>query len=267
MPETLLKIEDLSLGYPSKTIFHSLEWEVQKGEFWSILGPNGSGKTTLLKALGGWLKPLTGSVVFKGRNINEISQKEIAKSIGIVLSEEGINGFTVFENVLMGRYPWLSQFNNAQQKDYKIVEEVLQDVNLWEKRNQKIGELSQGERQRVWIARALAQEPEILILDEPTAHLDIKNQSNIFNLLEQIRLEKGLTIIAILHNMELAAAFSSNLVLIKAGEMIAKGKKQDVLTVNNLSQLYGVPVKSILNESEERYFRVCYRELHENGGE
>lgn len=245
MTTPLLKVSDLSVVYHQTPILKSFELEVKPGEFWGILGPNGSGKTTLLKTIGGWIKPVQGSVEIQGQKLSLLSRKEIALRVAFMLSDELHGSYEVLETVLMGRYPHQDRWESYHPSDHDLVAETLSKVGLYEKRHRSLGQLSQGERQRVLLARALVQETPLLLLDEPTSHLDIKNQGEIFQLLEKLCLDKKIAIISILHSIDLSATFNSHMLMLKNGEILAKGSKQEVLTEKNLTALYEIPIQLI----------------------
>lgn len=260
MTTSLLSIENLSVSYKENQILHSINWEIQPGEFWGILGPNGSGKSTLLKTIGGWLTPEAGSVKINGKNINEMSRREVATRVSVMLSEETSGPFDVIETILMGRYPHLDQWKNLGKSDQEFAEELLNDVGLSHKKSYQLNQLSQGERQRIWLARALAQETPLLLLDEPTSHLDIKNQGSIFSLLEKLCSNKKLGIILVSHSIDLSLTFNSHLLLLKNGAPIAKGEKSLCLSEEILTSLYDIPMKILKIDDHHSTAYPIYRD-------
>lgn len=260
MPDVCLEANAISVKYGKRLILEDISFPVRKGEFWGILGPNGSGKTTFLKALGGWLKCSKGEVLLEGENLQNIKRKEIAKKIGMVAVEEANSFFTVEETVSMGRFAHLTRFGKSQSTDYEKVSEAMEKIGIYDKKDRNMMELSQGERQKVWVARALAQDVEILLLDEPTSHLDVKSQGEIFSLLEALCKENKLAVVAILHDINLAIAFSTHLLLMKGGKIITFGEKKSVLNVENLTSLYEVPFEISSNNKGDIWTKICYKE-------
>lgn len=260
MQEMDLQAEAISVKYGKRLILENISFQVRKGEFWGILGPNGSGKTTFLKALGGWLKCSTGDVLLSGENLKNIPRKMIAKKIGMVSVEEVNSSFSVEETVFMGRFSHLPRFGKIPKDDYDKVQEAMKKIGVYEKKDCSMMELSQGERQKVWVARALAQDVDILLLDEPTSHLDVKSQGEIFSLLESLCKEKKLAVVSILHDINLAIAFSTHLLLMKDGNIQVAGEKKEVLNVENLTDLYEVPFEINSTANGEMWTKICYKE-------
>ncbi|MCG4586285.1 ABC transporter ATP-binding protein, partial [Anaerosalibacter bizertensis] len=195
-----LEVENLNFAYRKQLVLKDISFFIEKGQFISIIGPNGSGKSTLLKNLSNLYNPESGFIKVYGKDIKKYRTKELAKNISLVPQDTTISyDFTVFDIVMMGRFPYLDRFKKENEKDFKIVAEALKKTNTFHLRNRNINEISGGERQRVIIARALAQESEIIFLDEPTSHLDINHQIDLLNLLKQLNEEKGTTIILVIH--------------------------------------------------------------------
>lgn len=256
----MLQADSITVKYGSRIVLEDMSFSVQKGEFWSILGPNGSGKTTFLKALGGWLDCYKGRVLLSENNIAKIPRREVAKKVGMVSVEEANNVFTVEETVFMGRFAYLQGLSKIQSEDYDRVCDAMLKIGIYDKKDRKMNQLSQGERQKVWVARALAQEVDILLLDEPTSHLDVKSQGEIFSLLEVLCEEKNLAVVAILHDINLALAFSTHLLLMKDGKIRHLGDKKSVLSIESLVDLYEVPFEICSNENGEIWTKICYKE-------
>jgi ABC-type cobalamin/Fe3+-siderophores transport systems, ATPase components len=255
MTVPILSVKNLSVHYQAQQILHSLSFNIQPGEFWGILGPNGSGKTTLLKTIGGWNPPSEGEIKINDKNISEMSRKELALQIALMLAEESFGSFEVTETILMGRYPHQERWESHTKSDLELADFILQEVGLWEKRHRSLHHLSQGERQKVWLARALIQETPLLLLDEPTSHLDIKNQGNIFHFLESFCQNKKLAIISILHGIDLSATFNSHILMLKSGHIIAQGKKEEVFTEENLAALYDLPIQ--INKTQDNQYSIA----------
>lgn len=237
----LLHVEGVQCGYNGKPVINDVSFEVKYGEFVGIVGPNGSGKTTLLRAVSGLLKLREGKVRIRGQNIGEFSRREIAKKIAFIPQlMEPIAGFSVEDMVLLGRTPYLDRFAFEDEEDYKVVRWAMDELQVKGLEKRDVTSLSGGEFQRVAIARALAQEPKILLLDEPTTHLDLRFQLRILRLLRRLRERRCM--VATFHDLNLAARFCQKLVLIKNGELVAAGKPEEVLTADNIRSAYRIKV-------------------------
>ena len=213
-----------------------------------IIGPNGSGKTTLLKIMSRGLKQTSGEILFKGENIFKLKSRFVASNIAMVPQEEtAIFAFTVFEIVVMGRSPYIKRFSWETKTDIEIAEKSMKLADVFDLKDRFIDELSSGEKQRVIIARGLAQKPKVLLLDEPTSHLDINHQIDIFNLLKKLNEKENITIVVVSHDVNLASKYCKRLVLLKNGKVFKHGKANDVVTKNNIKGVYGINVKLIKN--------------------
>jgi len=236
-----LEVRNLDVYYKSRRILKQINFSANKGEFIGLIGANGSGKTTLLKAVVRILKPEDGCILFDGKNIIRMSTKEIAKNIAVVPQSISINfDFTVEEIVLMGRTPYINSHEKID--DIKIAAQSMKHTNTYHLKDRLITEISGGELQRVVIARALAQEPRILLLDEPTSHLDLKYQIEILELLKSFS-RKGLIIIAVIHDLNMAAYYCDKILLLKTGAISSIGSPQQVLTANNIGHAFGIEVQ------------------------
>ena len=236
-----LSINNVSFDYDSK-VLDDVTFTVESGSFLGVIGPNGSGKTTLLKIISKILKPSAGAVFIGGGDVNSLSNKEVARKVGVVSQESGEYPFTVFDVVLMGRTPHLSRFQREAENDFKIAENAMQVTGIWKFKDKLITRLSGGEKQKVVIARALAQEPEVLLLDEPTSHLDISHQIAILELVRELCIKRGITVVSVFHDLNMAAKYCDSLVLLDKGKIICAGTPEAVLTPDNISKLFGVAV-------------------------
>ena len=235
----MLKVKNLSCGYETKSILKKINFEVKKGELVGIIGPNGSGKTTLLKALTRVLKLEEGEIILEGKGINRMSFKELAGKIAVVSQSHGGGLMTVEEFVLLGRIPYYKRFQFLEtEKDRKIAEKYMHLTDTFKLKNQLITQISQGEKQLAFIARALTQEAGLLLLDEPTAHLDITHQVAILDLIRKLTRELGLTVIMVLHNLNLASEYSDRLIMINQGRIRKEGTPQEVLTYSLIEEVY-----------------------------
>jgi iron complex transport system ATP-binding protein len=239
-----LEVRNLDFYYNGVQILNQININADNGDFIGIIGANGSGKTTLLKVISRVLKPKVGCVFVNGKNINEMKSREIAKNIGVVPQNISINfDFSVEDIVLMGRTPYVK--NQETIEDIAIAREAMRQTNTYHLKDRIITEISGGELQRVIIARALAQKPGIILLDEPTSHLDLKYQIEILELLKG--LSKKLIVIAVIHDLNLAAHYCDKIILLKKGEILSNGTPQEVLTHNNIKHAFDIPVEIITN--------------------
>ena len=235
----MIDVEDLSAGYGGKDIIGEITFAAQKGEFIGIIGPNGSGKTTLLKAISRVLNVSGGVVTLEGRAIADFGQKELARTVGVVPQETAMNfSYTVADIVMMGRFPHKDRFSKENNDDYRIVREAMEVTNVAHLAERPVTDISGGERQRVIIARALAQQPKVILLDEATAHLDINHQMEILSIVRN--LGKAVTKIGVFHDLNLAAEFCDRIVLMAGGRIRAIGKPAEVLTMDRLRDEYGI---------------------------
>jgi len=241
MRELEIEVSNISFWYrsPGEPALRDVSLSIDKGEFLGVIGPNGSGKTTFLRMLSGVLKPRRGRINICGRDTGSINRRELAKLLAMVPQETFITfPFTALEVVLMGRSPHLGRWAFESPEDLGIARECMKLTDTAKFENRLINELSGGEKQRVIIARALAQQPEILLLDEPTAFLDIGHQVEIYALLEKLNRERELTIVLVSQDLNLAAQHCRRLALFRDGEVMAVGKPEEVLTEETISEAY-----------------------------
>lgn len=247
-----IQIENLKFKYDEEDVLKYINLHVPKGSFVSILGPNGSGKTTLLKNICHLLKPYEGQIVISDQLVERFKSKDLAKEMAVV--HQGANSefdFNVEDVVLMGRFPYIKRFQSESKKDVEIATESMKKTATYHLKHKTIKGISGGERQRVMIARALTQEPQILLLDEPISHLDIKYQLEILKLCKSLNEQNELTIITTLHDINLATRFSDYIILMNHGEIVEIGKPFDVMTKNNIKKVYEVDVEIIKMEQFE----------------
>lgn len=251
---TLLSIRGLDAGYHAKKILANINLTVETGQFISIIAPNGTGKSTFLKTIAGILPPLQGELLLAGKSLTAYKRRDLAKKIAMVSSDISENEFTAWQMVMMGRFPHIPRFSSPSADDKAAVQAAMEDAGIWLERNSHYAKLSQGEQQKVIIARALAQQPELLLLDEPTAHLDICNQYGVLQLIKNLAVRKQMAIIAAIHDINLALQFSSHLVFLKNGAIVGSGPTNEVLSAEILADLYGMTF--VLNrDSETMYVR------------
>ena len=246
-----IKIENLDFAYNGSLVLNEIFDEIKKGEFAALVGPNGSGKSTLLRCLDKILLPKNGNIYLNEKNLKEIDRKILARSIAYVpQSEDEVFQNNVFDTVLMGRKPHISWM--PTNNDLEITAKVIEKLDLAEFSMKFLNQLSGGQRQRVYIARALAQEPKILLLDEPTASLDLRHQLEVLEILKNLT-KKGISVVVAIHDLNLALQFCEKIVMLKNGKIFAKGGKE-IITSKIVEKLYGVKVK-IINE-DERIFII-----------
>jgi iron complex transport system ATP-binding protein len=237
-----LTINKLSFNYNGSSVLREVELALDVGQVLSVVGPNGSGKSTLLKCINRILKTQRNTVLIDGKDINTFDIKELSKIMGYVpQSSTSTFPFTVFDVVLMGRKPYIQW--SLSERDNEIVAEILDFLGIGELAMRHYNELSGGEQQKVVIARALAQQPQILLLDEPTSSLDIKHQLEILNVLRSLTQSKERSVIVTMHDLNLASRFSDSMVMLKEGRIFASGTPESVLTEVNVTTVYGVDCK------------------------
>jgi iron complex transport system ATP-binding protein len=239
----VLAAHRITAGYHGREVLHDISLEVAPGELLAVVGPNGAGKSTLLKVLGGSIQPSQGMVALKGRRLRELDRRTIARRLASLGQESGSAfAFTVLEMVLMGRAPHLSALRLEGERDLRIAYEALRRFDLAPLAARSINEISGGERRRVFLARVLAQEPEVALLDEPTAFLDLKHVTEIFSLLTQLRAERAMAVVATLHDLNAAALYADRILLLKEGRAVGCGSAEQVLNEENLRLVYETEV-------------------------
>jgi len=236
-----LEIQNISLSYSHHPVVTNLSFQVVAGEILGLIGPNGCGKSTIIKALSR-VNPLqSGEIKLDGKLLNNLSRSQMAKIIGVVPQNPSMpDTFTVAEIVLLGRTPYLGLLRHESADDLKIVGWAMERTGITNLANRRVGELSGGERQRVTIARVLAQGTGIVLLDEPTANLDINHQSAILELIRELCQENSLAVLIALHDLNLAAQYCDKLVMLKAGSLFDQGTPQQVMSTDNIRAVYGM---------------------------
>lgn len=235
----ILEVNNLCCGYDSKAVIKDISFSVSEGDFLGIIGPNGAGKTTLFRAVSNILPHWEGNILYKGKDVSKITPRDFAREVAVIPQILEIPfAFSVEEFVLMGRFPHVERFKALKEKDYKILEEVLKLTDTFAFCKRKMSELSGGERQRIILAQGFAQQPQLLLLDEPTAHLDIGHQVQVLDLLKKLNKEKNLTVIIVLHDLNLASDYCDRLILLKEGAVFKEGSPRHVLTYQNIEEVY-----------------------------
>lgn len=242
------QIEKFSCGYPGKFILEDVSFEISKGDFVGIIGPNGSGKTTLFKGISNELPALAGSTKLDGRFIQKMSLKEKAQNLAVVTQNIEVGSMTVEEYVLMGRIPYRSHFQFFETaEDIAIAKKYMDLTGVSRLKDKFMNALSGGEQQLAGIARALAQEPQLLLLDEPTSHLDITHQVQILNLIRRLSRELGLTVLMIIHDLNLAGEYCDSLIMMQKGRVRKKGTPSEVLNYADIEAVYDTVVVTRTN--------------------
>jgi iron complex transport system ATP-binding protein len=239
----MIEVNCISFRYHEDWVLQDVSFRVEKGEFVGVIGPNGSGKTTLLKILYRLLTPQNGEILFELVPMKKMDRADIARRIAVVAQETHLLfPFSVFETVLMGRSPYLGDLMFESEKDVEIAKKAMAWTSILPLSKRPMDELSGGERKRVFIARALAQEPEVILLDEPTANLDIHHQIDFLDLILALNRERGLTIIMASHDMNIASEFCDRLILLRGGRIYKTGPPGEVITRENIESVYGCEV-------------------------
>ena len=248
-----VEIRNLSFSFRDKQVLKQISLSVQPGEMVGILGPNGSGKTTLLKILSMVLDGKDGEVNLNGKEIRSYGRRTLSRLLAVVPQESQVSfPYTVAEIVLMGRANYLGAFSLESKKDLEVATESMRMTETLAFADSYLHELSGGEKQRVIIARALAQEPSALLLDEPSTFLDIRHQFQIHDLVQRLNRERGLTVLCALHDLNLASLFFPRIVILHEGKIYRDGPPTEVLTEETIQEVYGIKVRVQWDASGER---------------
>ncbi len=244
MVKHILEIKKATCYYGQTKILEDISLEVEAGGFVGVLGPNASGKTSLIRSSSGLLKPSSGKIILDGQDLYSMSRKEIAKRIAVVPQNSYFDpSFTVLEAILMGRTPHLDWLESEDEEDMQIAVESMNVVNIGPLSERRLGELSGGERQKVLIARALTQQPQVLLLDEPTTHLDISSKIDAIGLIKRLCIKERLAVIAVFHDLNLAARYCDSAILLREGRTIASGPIERVMRSETVKKTFGVNVE------------------------
>jgi iron complex transport system ATP-binding protein len=236
---SILNVDNIGFQYTDQWILRDVSFDARQGELIGIIGPNGSGKTTLLKVLGGILAPREGCVRIQGEPVHEMPRRRLAKIIsGVSQNTPAVFPFTAQEVVLMGRSPHLGKWRFEGEADFRIVRQAMALTETLSFRTRSMNELSGGERQRVLIARALAQEPKIMLFDEPLTFMDIRHQIALLDLLKNLTCGQALTVIVVIHDINMAALYCDRVVLLHAGRVHAMGPPGDVITESGIAEVF-----------------------------
>ncbi|KKO52983.1 ABC transporter ATP-binding protein [Paenibacillus sp. DMB20] len=237
----MISLQGVSKRFDRVDALAGIDWEIQGGEWWGIIGPNGSGKSTLLQMLSGVEAPTAGKVTIHGRDVRDYGRKELARTLA-VLQQEGLGptDFTVREVLEMGRYPFQNWFGREPSDAGPLLDSIMERLELKSLEYRRLDQLSGGQRQRAALGKVMAQEPSILLLDEPTTYLDIRYQLQFMDMVADWRRDTGITVISVLHDLNLAAQFCDRLLVLHEGRMAGKGSPEDMLTENNIRRIFRV---------------------------
>ena len=253
----MIRVEDLNLGYEDRTVLTDLNFRVDPGEFVGILGPNGSGKSTLLHALSGLLPPKSGKIIIKDQHLGTMASRLRAQILAVVPQSSEVRfPFPCLEIVLMGRYPHRKRLGSLTDEDLLWALRSMRRTTTDHLKERPVTEVSGGERQRVVIARALAQTPQILLLDEATSSLDVRKKLEIFEILKYLNESQGLTVLCAMHDLNLAALYCRRLMFVKDGGIVRDSPTEEVFTPAVLAQVYQTPMEVIRHPGHRRPYAV-----------
>lgn len=248
--EYYFKTEQMNVGYQGKALIRDIEIGIHKGEILTLIGPNGAGKSTILKSIARQLKLIHGVVYLDKKELNHMSDLELSQKMAVVFTEKIKTELMTCEDVVStGRYPYTGHFGILSRKDHVIMEEAMELVHVTEIRNQDFTTISDGQRQRVMLARAICQEPEIIILDEPTSFLDVKYKLEFLSVLQELRIRKGLTVIMSIHELELAERVSDRILCINGAYVDRFGKPEEIFHTGYIKSLFGIQIGSFDEEN------------------
>lgn len=251
-----IQIKNLSVAYENNTIIEDMNLSIPKGKISIIIGGNGCGKSTLLKAISRINKPSHGEIFINGREIKKIKEKDIAKEVAFLPQGPVCpSGLTVRELVAYGRFPHQKMIGGLNAHDKEMIDWAIEQTGLSEFADREVENLSGGQRQRAWIAMTLAQETEMIMLDEPTTYLDLSYQLEVLEILERLNKEKQITVVIVLHEINNAFRFADHIIGLKKGKIICEGKPIDVITKEALKEIYGIEAE--LKRSETGDYPVC----------
>lgn len=242
----MLSIEGLSVSYGKRRVLQDVNLSVKSGQVLALIGPNGSGKSTLIRAVSGVVPVAGGNIHVDGRAVSELSTPERARYLAVVPQAHNMPpAFSVYESILLGRTPYLGWMGRAGDQDHERVRYALERTQMLPLADRLVGELSGGEQQRVLLARALAQDTPVMLLDEPTTHLDLQHCESLVNLVRELALGKNLAVLMVLHDLNMASLYADRISLLVDGRIQATGSPAEVLTEATLSRVYNVPVHII----------------------
>ncbi len=251
-----ISVKNLSVAYEENLIIENMNLSIPSGEISIIIGANGCGKSTLLKTIARVIKPKSGDIFINGKNIREQKEKHLAAQVAFLPQGPVCPpGLTVKELIAFGRFPHQKLMGGLKSHDKDIIQWAMEETELKEYADREIGNLSGGQRQRAWIAMTLAQETDIIMLDEPTTYLDMSYQLEVLKVVERLNKNKKITVVIVLHELNNACRFASNIIGLKQGNLICQGTPVDVITKESLKEIYGIDAR--LQLSENKQYPVC----------
>ncbi|WP_461612018.1 ABC transporter ATP-binding protein [Clostridium sp. Marseille-QA1073] len=254
---SILEVNKLETCYENFKVFKDIDLEIEEGKVTTIIGPNGCGKSTLLKTMGRIIKSSSGAVYLRGENITKIHTKDIAKDLALLPQNPvAPPELKVEELISYGRFPHCKKMNKLTAKDKEIIDWAINITKVTDFKDREIGCLSGGQRQKVWLAMALAQETDILLLDEPTTYLDMSHQLEVLKIVEELNKERRCTVVMVLHDINHASRFSHNIVAMKGGKIIAVGKPEEIITKPVLKEVFNIEARIMIDE--ENGSPVCF---------
>lgn len=263
LPTALFTLEDVSFAYGTTPILRDINLTLQPGKFYGIVGPNGCGKTTFLDLLTGAKKQLTGAIVYKEKPLGSYAKRDLARQLALVPQEFDTGfGFTVEEIVLMGRHPHIDRFSSPSQKDWRAVDQAIECIGIDNLRNRYTNNLSGGQKQRTVVARALAQNAPVMLFDEATSSLDVKYTLQIFNIARNLVKTEGRTVIAVIHNLNLAAAYSDHIIFMKDGQVMRHGPATETMTAETIAEVFDVQAKVAIDPFNKTQ-QVSFQYFHQ----
>jgi iron complex transport system ATP-binding protein len=256
MTSAIMRLENISFAYETSPVVRDLSLSIQQQDFIGLIGPNGSGKSTLLKLMGAILKQDSGSILFNEFHLSQINKKQFAQSVSWIPQDHPmVFPFKVSEIVLMGRHPYLSSLSFESEEDFVIAQRAMKSTMTLQFADRYFNEISGGEKQRVMIASALAQNPEIMLLDEPTAALDLKYQVEILSILKRLNTDGKMTLVMAMHDLNLASKFCNRLILLNEGKIESDGTPEQVLNKEVLERVYDIEI-DLVSSAKDRSIMV-----------
>ena len=247
---TVLTAERLTLGYGPRTVVHDLDLTVPEGKVTAVVGPNGCGKSTLLRGVSRLLRPKDGRVLLDGEDVHRMPTRQVARSMALLPQHPVVpEGITVGELVARGRHPHHGLLRRWTREDDEVVAAALEQTRTQDIVSREVAELSGGQRQRVWIAMVLAQRTDLLLLDEPTSFLDIAHQVEVLDLVRDLSVDRGTTVVMVLHDLAMAARYADHLVAMRGGRVVAQGTPQEVVTAETVCDVFGITCRVLWQEA------------------
>lgn len=257
-----IKIKNLNVAYDKHQVINDVSLTIPNGKISILIGANGCGKSTLLKSIVRVIKAQSGEILVHDKNIDSYKPKELAKQVAFLpQSPIAPEGLCVYDLVSYGRFPHQKSLGGLSYKDKEVIEWALKETNMWDIRKIMVNTLSQGQRQRAWIAMTLAQESDIIILDEPTTYLDMGYQLEVLNVLKSLNERSNITIVMVLHEINNATRFADNIIGLKVGDVVFEGHPLDVITSNNLKKIYDIEAKLQLSEDKTYPLVIDYEAI------